>query len=136
MDHMKIQYFHSILAAAVVLPFGFANAQGEKGKGKGRMGGFQPPKFSEIDTDKSGDVSKEEWIAHQVKSAKERAERSFTFLAGDDEKITEDELKGAMSRRGGGGPKGSSPKGGMGKGKGGDAKGGGEGKPKRPEIEE
>ncbi|MDF1810917.1 MAG: hypothetical protein P1V20_01845 [Verrucomicrobiales bacterium] len=139
-----------VVVALIALPLSLALAEeNEKGKGKGRPGekggrpggqGFTPPKFADIDTDSSGDVNKEEWIAFQVKMAQERAERSFGFVSGDDEKITEEELKKMMSRRGGpggfpkGGPGGEKGKG-KGKGPGGEESGGGT-KPKRPALEE
>jgi hypothetical protein len=79
---MKKQILRSIITAAIALPLGFASAQdeGEKGKGKGpgkggpppQGRGFEAPKFADIDTDKSGDVSKEEWVEYMVKSARER----------------------------------------------------------------
>lgn len=168
---MKKSSIVSIIVIAIIaIPLYFAIGQdgkgkgqdGGKGKGKGGEarpqggggkggGGFQPPSFGDIDTDKSGDINKEEWIAHSVKAAKERAERSFGFMAGDDGKISEEELQRVMQRFGKGGRGGSSGMkggggdakgkgGGKGKGKGkGDAGGGddsGATKPKRPAIEE
>ena len=136
---MKNHILTSIITAALVLPFSFVSAEekGEKGKGAGKgrptQGrGFQPPKFADIDADKSGDISKEEWIAFQVKAAQERAERSFGYLAGEDGKITEEELQKMMQRRGG--SKGGPGKGGKGKGRPGGDAGGGD-KPKRPPVE-
>lgn len=154
----KPTFFNTIVAAAIALPLCFAFAQDEEGKGKGkgkggpgggsgagkgRPQGFQPPKFGDIDTDSSGGVNKEEWLAYQMKMARQRADRSFGYLAGDDGEISEDELKKAVQRRGGpgggkGGPGGSS-KGGKGKGMskgGGESDTGGGTKPKRPAIEE
>ncbi|MDF1755970.1 MAG: hypothetical protein P1U89_24495 [Verrucomicrobiales bacterium] len=145
--------FYTLTAGLIALPLCFSIAQDGKGKGRpdggGKGGpqgrpGFEPPSFADLDADSSGDVSKEEWIAFQVKMARERAERSFGFIAGDDGKITEGEIKTALERRGnfgrpGGGMKGGPERGGdkgaKGKGKGGDGSGEGT-KPKRPEIEE
>ena len=157
---MKKSILTTIVSALVALPFCFAFAQeGEKGKGKGKgadgkgrpPGGprFERPKFGDIDADGSGDVSKEEWIAYQVKMAKQRAERSFNFIAGEDGKITKEDFEKMAQRRGGpgsgrGGPggkgrpdggKGGKAEGGKGKGGKGEESGGGT-KPKRPELEE
>lgn len=136
---MKNHILTSIITAAFVLPLSFSFAQDDGGKGKGKGAGkgrpaqgpgFQPPKFADIDTDKSGDISKEEWVAFQVKAARERAERSFKYLAGEDEKITEEEMKRMQQRRGG------PERGGKGKGKGRPGGEQGEGdKPKRPPVE-
>ena len=140
----KNRLFYLFLAGVLALPLCFTFAQEEKGKGKGKgkgpgkggpRGHFQPPKFGDIDADSSGDISKEEWVAFQVKTAKERAERSFGYIAGDDEKISEEELQKMMDRwKGKGRPKG--PKGGKGKGGPGGDDSGGEKKPKRPKVEE
>lgn len=97
----------------------------------------EQPKFEDIDADSSGGVSREEWIAHQVKMAKERAERSFGFVDRDESgELSKEEIAAAIQRmRGAGGGKGPGrPQGGR---KGGPGKGpsGGEEK-KRPALEE
>lgn len=101
-----------------------------------RPGGEQP-KFEEIDTDSSGGVSKEEWIAHQVKMAEERAERSFGFVDRDESgDLSKEEIAAAIQRmRGAGGGKGPGrPQGGR---KGGPDKGQPKGEEKkRPALEE
>ncbi|MDF1824100.1 MAG: hypothetical protein P1U68_05635 [Verrucomicrobiales bacterium] len=109
-----------VVIALSVVPF-FTAAQ-EKGKGGKGRGGPPQPEFSEIDTDGSGGVDKAEWVVFQVKSALERADRSFSFLAGEDDEITEEELAEMSAFRGGPRPGGSGgaggPGGGMEKGKG------------------
>jgi len=137
---MNKQILKLVVAALIgTVCIGFAEEEKGKGKGKGPGPGgpggpgFQPPKFAEIDADASGDVSKEEWVAFQVKMARERAENSFAMIAGDDGKISEEDLKKMMARRGEGGPRGPFPDQGKGKGKG-EGKGDGD-KPKRPEAE-
>lgn len=102
-----------------------------------RPRGGEQPKFEDIDADSSGGVSKEEWIAHQVKMAEERAERSFGFVDRDESgDLSKEEIAAAIQRmRGAGGGKGGArPQGGR---KGGPDKGqpkGGE--KKRPALEE
>lgn len=159
---MNIRNLKGIVAALIALPLGIALAQDDGGaeKGKGRPDGKggpgadgkgapgrppsppQGPPFEQIDTDKSGDIDLAEWIRHSEVRAKEIFER----LAGDDDKITQEELRAMLQMRGGpGGPgKGGPPGGDKGKGrppggdKGGD-KGAPDGKgqqPKRPAADE
>jgi len=121
---MKNRFTNAILATLIALPLSFAYAEdgGGAGKGKGgaqpeggkgrsseggrpqgrrpQGGGFQLPDFVDIDTNKSGDVSLDEWTAFQVNSIKERAARSFELISGDDDKITPEELKKMSQRRG------------------------------------
>ena len=62
-----------------------------------------PPKFSDIDTDQSGDVSQEEWVSFHVKRAEQRSREAFGFLDGNkDGKLVEAELP--KPRMGGEGP--------------------------------
>jgi len=168
---MKIQSkTHLAVVTMLVIPFAISMAQGpgKGGDGKGRREGgpqqgraagpaMQKPEFSELDSDKSGDVSKSEWIAFHVKAAEERADRAFARVAGEDDKISETELDQTMTHRGGGegtraegrrpggdrGAQGKDGKGAKGE-KGGKGGKGGKGEtdtasgvtPKRPQVEE
>ncbi len=87
-------------------------AEAEKGRGPDGAGGGLP-KFEDLDTDGSGDISQSEWTAFHLKSAKKRAKRSFQFISGEDDKITAEELKKMMNRH----------RAGRGKGRPGDEKG-------------
>lgn len=125
-----------IISALVMLPLCFSYAEEDDAKkgtergrpeaGKGRPEGRPPhgpggpggpggglPKFEDIDTDGSGDISQAEWTAFHLKNAKERAERSFKFISGGDDKITAEELEEMMKRH----------RAGRGKGRPGDEKG-------------
>jgi hypothetical protein len=143
MKNKIIKLVVAVMFASACIGF----AEEEKGKGprpkgpgpggpEGGPGGperrpnFQPPKLADIDTDASGDINKEEWVAFQVKMAKERSENSFDMIAGEDGKISEEDLKKMMARQREGGPR---PPFQDGKGKG-EGKGEGD-RPKRPAPE-
>jgi len=106
---------------------------GDQGPGMHRDA---PPKFSDVDADQSGDISKEEWVAFQVKRAEERANEGFKFLdANKDGKLVEAEMPKPRME----GPGGDRPDGGPRGPRDGDRRGPkpeGDGKtPKRPPVE-
>ncbi len=126
---MKKRFYLSlILASLLAAPAAFA-APGEGGEGGpsaerrgpggpggpgGRRGG--PPQFSEIDADGDGMATKEEFIAHAVQQAKQRAERIFSMLDKDgDGQIAESDIpqRGMGMRRGPGGEGGQRKPGGQ-----------------------
>jgi len=143
---MKKPILFSILAA-LMLPAAYTQAQGDQPPGERPPGGPggpggrrpEPPKLEDMDTDKSGDVSQEEFVAFQVKRAEEGAKRMFEFADADkDGKLTKEEMGKMRPPREGGRPEGGPrPEGGRrpgGEGEGGAKRPEGEGAAKKPDA--
>lgn len=84
-------FITGIVAASFILTAGTAMAQG-KGDGPGCGPRHERPAFSELDTDSSGEVTKEEMQAH-------RAARFAKADTDGDGKISLEEAKAAASKR-------------------------------------
>jgi len=101
----------TLAAVALAAPLALAEPGGKGGPGKGGKGGKGGP--GALDTDKNGEVSKEEFIAApRAKDNPEKAAEMFARLDADDSgAITKEEFAAAAKARRGGdkGKKGPKP---------------------------